>query len=196
MLSSVLCDTISTERISEAKSEGFRFEMEPDYKTGDEVEVLARSFSELSRRMDGYIEEIKAVTAEKEHISAEPGVAANAGHEHTVLKRKDGVAELVKYKHSPIVGMIEDAQYEEHSFKPEKGDLLFVYTDGVPEATDKDEKQFGTDRMLQILNAIPQNIEINDVLEKVYEGIERFTLGSEQFDDITMLAFRYLGDGK
>ena len=88
-------------------------------------------------------------------LSTGKGVAANAGHEHPAICRKDGKYELVVYRHSPAVAAMEGIPFREHSFELHPGDRLFVYTDGVPEATNADNELFGTDRMLEALNRIP-----------------------------------------
>ncbi len=126
-------------------------------------------------------------------ISTGKGTAANAGHEHPALYRSDGRYELVKYKHSMAVGVFEDAVFSEHEFKMEPGDSLFVYTDGVAEAVNIGNEQFGTDRMLDALNREP-GAEPDIILENVMDGINEFTAGTEQFDDITMLCFKYYGN--
>ena len=125
-------------------------------------------------------------------ISTGKGVAVNAGHEHPVLKRADGEYELVKYRHSPAVSTMEGIPFREHEFELYPGDSIFVYTDGVAEATNKEEELFGTDRLLEALNSEP-DAEPEKVLENVMNGINEFVKDAEQFDDITMLSFKYLG---
>ena len=301
-----------TDEISGQSGKNLKFELTKEFKTGDEIEVLATSYSEMTERLEKYIREIQSVTAEKERIGAElkvanhiqadmlpsifppypertefdlyatmhpakevggdffdffftdknhlalvmadvsgkgvpaalfmviaksliktraqmggspsqilqfvndrlcennkssmfvtiwlaiidlrtgEGVSVNAGHEHPVLKRANGEYELVIYKHSPIVGMIEDMKYPERTFKLEKGDSIFVYTDGIPEAVNKHEKQYGTDRMLKALNS-KDDIEPKAVLKRVAASIKKYTEGVEQFDDMTMLSLKYNG---
>ena len=118
------------------------------------------------------------------------GIAANAGHEHPVVCRKDGRYELVQYKHSPAVAVMENMKFKEHEFRLHPGDRLFVYTDGVPEATDADNKMFGTDRMLEALNENPLS-EPDELLPRVKTAIDAFVGDAPQFDDITMLGFHY-----
>ena len=120
------------------------------------------------------------------------GLAANAGHEHPALRRKDGTFELIKYMHSPAVGVMEDIPYKEHEFQLEPGDTIFVYTDGVPEATNKNDELYETDRMLEALNKNP-DASPKEILENVREGIKEFVGEAEQFDDITMLSVKYFG---
>ncbi|MBR2560899.1 MAG: SpoIIE family protein phosphatase [Eubacterium sp.] len=125
-------------------------------------------------------------------ISTGKGVAANAGHEHPVLRRAGGRYELVKYRHSPAVAMLPEIAFKEHDFQLNPGDSIFVYTDGVAEATNAGQELFGTDRMLEALNQDP-DVAPDKVLENVMKGIEEFTEGAEQFDDITMMCLQYNG---
>ena len=125
-------------------------------------------------------------------ISTGKGIAANAGHEHPILKHLSGSYETVEYKHSPAVATIEGLKFKEHEFVLNKGDVLFVYTDGVPEATNLDGELFGIGRLLEILNNTPDD-GCETILNAVKDGIDAFIEGEEQFDDITMLALRYDG---
>ena len=125
-------------------------------------------------------------------ISTGRGVVVNAGHEHPVLRRSDGIFELIKYRHSLAVAAMEDVRFKEREFQLYPGDTVFVYTDGVAEASNSKNELYGTDRMLSILN---QNLDADpeEVLRGVMRGINDFVDGAEQFDDITMLCFRYNG---
>ena len=125
-------------------------------------------------------------------IKTGKGVAANAGHEHPAVRRAGGMYELSTYKHSPAVATMEGIPYKEHEFELKPGDSLFVYTDGVTEATNKENDLFGTDNMLTSLNKNPDATP-KEVLSNVMDGINIFVAGAEQFDDITMLCLRYNG---
>lgn len=125
-------------------------------------------------------------------ISTGKGVEVNAGHEHPVLRRSDGDFELIKYRHSLALAALEDVRFREREFQLYPGDTVFVYTDGVAEAANKKNELYGTDRMLSILNKNP-DAEPEEVLRGVMRGINSFVDGAEQFDDITMLCFRYHG---
>lgn len=301
-----------TRRIAVLTGENPVFEMSDEYKSGDEIEVLAKSFADLSTRTREYMEENLRITAEKERIGAElnvatriqadmlpqifpafperkdfdlyasmdpakevggdfydfflidedhlamvladvsgkgvpaalfmvvtktliknrakmggspaeilsdvnrelsesntsglfvtvwmailqlstgKGMAANAGHEHPALRHKDGDFVLVEYKHSPPLGLLEEVPVFEHVFQLEKGDVLFVYTDGVTEATQKGKKMFGVQRMLEALNQ-KRGAAPKEVLEHMTEQIVGFVGEADQFDDITMLSFAYYG---
>ena len=125
-------------------------------------------------------------------ISTGKGISANAEHEHPVLRSKDDEYGLVVYKHSPVVAAMEDMRFKDHEFELKPGDSLFVYTDGVAEATNSSNELFGTDRMLEALNKDPDALP-KQVLENVMEGIDDFVKDAEQFDDITMMGLKYFG---
>jgi sigma-B regulation protein RsbU (phosphoserine phosphatase) len=125
-------------------------------------------------------------------ISTGKGLAVNAGHEHPAIRRKNGEFELVVYKHSPAVATLEGISFREHEFEMHPGDTLFVYTDGVAEATNSANELFGNERMLAALNKNPDAMP-EEILNNVMDGINSFVAGAEQFDDITMLCIRYNG---
>ena len=87
---------------------------------------------------------------------------------------------------------MEGIKFREREFELKPGDRLFVYTDGVTEATDCDDKLYGADRLL---NALNQNTDVDakQLLENVKADIDKFVNDSPQFDDITMLGFTYFG---
>ena len=116
--------------------------------------------------------------------------AANAGHEYPALKR-NGTFELLKDKHGFVVGGMEGAKYTEYEFRMEPGDIVFVYTDGVPEATNADNQMFGTDRMLTALNA-HKDKEPKEILEGVHLAVDDFVQDAEQFDDLTMMCMKFI----
>jgi serine phosphatase RsbU (regulator of sigma subunit) len=77
-----------------------------------------------------------------------------------------------------------------------KGDSIFVYTDGVAEATDSSNELFGTDRTLKALNALPPGISQKEVLSGVRTAVDAFVKEAPQFDDLTMLGLKYYGPEK
>lgn len=123
------------------------------------------------------------------------GIAANAGHEHPTLRRAGGAFELVEYRHSPAVATMAGLRFREHEFEMRPGDTLFVYTDGVPEATDATPELFGNERMLKALNGAKDR-PLKELLYAVKADIDVFVAGAPQFDDITMLAMTYYGSGR
>lgn len=117
---------------------------------------------------------------------------ANAGHEYPVICH-DGKFELLKDKHGLVLGGMEFVRYTDYEIQLDKGDKIFVYTDGVPEATDKDHNLFGTDRMVDALNRNPK-AGTEEVLKNVRAAVDGFVGIAEQFDDLTMLCLEYNGE--
>ena len=94
-------------------------------------------------------------------ISTGKLTTSNAGHEYPMI-HVDGRYELLKDKHGIAIGALRKAKYVDHELTLKKGDSIFVYTDGVAEATDSKNELFGTDRTLEALNALPQGISQKD----------------------------------
>ena len=118
--------------------------------------------------------------------------AANAGHEYPALKNPGGAFELYRDKHGFVIGGMDGVRYKEYEIQMEKGSMLFVYTDGVAEATNANNELFGTDRLLEALNA-PGNATPQDILGSVDQAVSAFVKDAPQFDDLTMLCIRYNG---
>ena len=314
MMSSRLTGPINhmIEALDGITKENFSFEMEDIYRTGDEIEVLAETFDELSERTMRYIKEITEITAEKERIGAEldvatriqkdmlpndfpafpdmdefelfasmtparavggdfydffmvdddhlalvvadvsgkgvpaalfmviaktlikngaqlgktpseifgyvndqlsdgnkeeffvtawlgifeistgKGLVVNAGHEHPVIRRAGGKWELDIYKHSPALAAMEGISFSEHELLLSPGDSIFIYTDGVPEATNTNGELFGTERMVQALNE-KEDAAPDELLSHVKTRVDEFEGDAPQFDDLTMLGVKWLG---
>ena len=301
-----------TKRINSQLKGGAAFTMDDSYRTGDEIEVLAEAYADVTKRTQNYIQEIITITAEKKRIGTElalatriqadmlPNIypafperpefdiyatmtpakevggdfydfflidddhlglvmadvsgkgvpaalfmmiskilvqnyamtgrspaevlqavnnqicsnnreemfvtvwfgvldlrngtitAANAGHEYPAMMLTDGKFELVKDKHGFVIGGMEGVRYKEYELQLTPGSRLFLYTDGVPEATDAQSEMFGTDRMLDALNIDP-NAAPEEILKNVHDAVDGFVKEAEQFDDLTMLCVEYKG---
>ena len=125
-------------------------------------------------------------------ISTGKLTASNAGHEYPVIRRPGGDFDLYKDPHGFVLGSFEDECYEEYEERLEPGSKIFVYTDGVPEAMDRERQQFGLDRMLAALNRDP-DASPYQLLKNVRDGVQEFVGDAEQFDDLTMLCLEYKG---
>ena len=121
--------------------------------------------------------------------------AANAGHEYPVLKRPGGPYEVYRDRHGFVIGGMEDVEYREYVLQLEPGSKLFVYTDGVPEATGAEGEPFGAGRMLKALNDRPDAAP-QETLKNVRAAVDGFVQDAEQFDDLTMLCMEYKGPQK
>ena len=123
-------------------------------------------------------------------ISTGKLTAANAGHEYPTVRHADGYFEFFKDKHGVVIGAMDGVKYREYEIMLEPGAKLFIYTDGVPEATNAESKMFGVDRMLEALN---KDVEADPktVLNNVKNAVGDFVRDAEQFDDLTMLCMEY-----
>ncbi|MCX4322914.1 MAG: PP2C family protein-serine/threonine phosphatase [Lachnospiraceae bacterium] len=98
----------------------------------------------------------------------------------------------MKDKHGFVMAGMEDVKYREYGLELKPGDFLFLYTDGVAEATNAEEQLYGTERMVDALNSVG-NVTPRELLLAVRADIDRFVGEAEQFDDITMLALQVKG---
>jgi len=113
----------------------------------------------------------------------------SAGHNPPVL-RHNGKATFMKFKNGFVLGGMEHMKYQEHRIQLAKGDIVYLYTDGVTEAEDKNHNLFGEERLL---SCFENKNESNStaLIEHVKESIDEFINGNSQFDDITMLCFKW-----
>ena len=118
--------------------------------------------------------------------------AANAGHEYPIIHRKNQPFELLKDKHGFVLGGIAGMTYKQYEIQMEAEDEIFLYTDGVPDATNKANMLYGTERLLNALNHTA-DASPKELLDAVRADVDRFVGEAEQFDDLTMLCLRYLG---
>ena len=125
-------------------------------------------------------------------ISSGKLVAANAGHEYPAVKIGKKNFELLRDRHGLVIGGMEGVKYKEYEVDLSPGDKIFLYTDGVPEATGSGRELFGTERMVDALNKDP-DASPREVLRNVREAVDGFVKDEEQFDDITMLCLEYRG---
>ena len=120
---------------------------------------------------------------------------SNAGHDDPVLKNSTGRFNLIRERHSPPLGAMGGIKYREETIDIKPEDIIFLYTDGVIEATDREKVQFGADNMVKALNEAgtsdPEGLD-----KYLKEKIDAFTDGAPQFDDLTMLIMKYNGSNK
>ena len=137
-------------------------------------------------------------------ISTGSMVSACAGHEYPVFYRQNRGFALEKDPHGLAMGGYEGLRYKDEHWEMNPGDLLFLYTDGVPEANNQSEELFGNDRMLSSLEtglseviesdeAQEPYLNLNHFLRVVRRHIDEFVGDTPQFDDLTMLCLEYRG---
>ncbi|MGN0461639.1 MAG: SpoIIE family protein phosphatase [Ruminococcus sp.] len=115
---------------------------------------------------------------------------ANAGHNPPLIRRKDGSFEYLKCPAGFVLAGLEGIKYGKNELRLEPGDEIFLYTDGVTEATDVQENPYGEDRLLRLLNE-NKCVDSKARCELVKSDIDRFAGDAPQFDDITMLSLKY-----
>ena len=113
----------------------------------------------------------------------------NAGHTYPIIM-SDNV-NLLKNKSGFVLGGIEDSKYEVYELNLKKGDVLYLYTDGVTDANNGNEF-YGIDRLVNLLKK-ERSKDVTKICNKVKEDLDKFTINSLQFDDIAMLCLKYNG---
>ena len=116
----------------------------------------------------------------------------NAGHNPPLIKRAEGEFEYLRERSGFVLAGLDEMKYRQSTLKIFPGDRLFLYTDGVTEATDSAQKLYGEERLRDFLNA-HQDCGTEEMLCKLQEELEKFAGDAPQFDDITMLLLDYKG---
>ena len=117
----------------------------------------------------------------------------NAGHNYPFIMQNNGKFESLKSYSNIVLGIMDDAEYEESEIILNPGDTIFLYTDGVTEANNDYNGFYGEDRLKNILNKY-KGQELNKIISEIKNDIDEFCNSQEQFDDITMFIIRYKGD--
>jgi sigma-B regulation protein RsbU (phosphoserine phosphatase) len=113
----------------------------------------------------------------------------NAGHNYPYLVN-DNKLKILANTHGTPLGAIQDLEYTSSEMNLEKGDMIYLYTDGVTEAIDYKEKQFGEPRLEELLKKFHAD-KAEDVAQAVLKDLTTFVGEAEQFDDITMLCLKW-----
>ena len=316
-----------TIRVSEMEGDDMSFQVEDVLLTGDEIEVLARAFANMSEKLRGYVSEIVSITSEKQRLDTELSVAADiqlnmlpthfpafpdrqefdlyavmdpakevggdfydfflldedhlalvmadvsgkgvpaslfmvisktiiknvtlsgrydnpaeilqdvndrlcegneddmfvtvwlgiltistgrlvsacAGHEYPVFYRKNSGFVLEHDPHGLAMGVLEGSRYRNVTWQMSPGDLLFLYTDGVPEANNSKQELFGEERMMKALGksmvaarqgSASGEPDLQLLLRSLRAQIDDFAGETPQFDDLTMMCLEYKGEGQ
>lgn len=135
------------------------------------------------------------VTAWMGFINIKTGVVtyANAGHNPPIVKHADGSFEYLMTRGDFVLAGIDGIKYRKQELKLEPSDILYLYTDGVTEATDAADELYGEDRLLAVLN---KNVthSSDEICEAVKKDVDEFVKDTPQSDDITMLCFKLLSN--
>lgn len=153
---------------------------------GSPSEILARANNTLCEGNDAEM----FVTVWIGIVDLETGLmkCANAGHEYPLIKRVNGEFEIIKDKHSLALAAMEGIKPKEYDIELHPGDKIFVYTDGIPEAINEEVVQYGSKRLIDVINKVKDK-SFTEILPFMSDSVAVFRGSAEQFDDITMLGF-------
>lgn len=152
------------------------------------AEVLTQANNELCESNDAGM----FVTVWMGYLNTKTGEVtyANAGHNPPFIRHADGSVDVVKSRPGLVLAGMEGIRYRTNAVQLKPGDLLYLYTDGVTEATDAENNLFGEARLQAVLQQ-KMSGDIQTVCTQVKEDVDRFVGEAPQFDDITMLALTY-----
>ncbi|HEY3215242.1 MAG TPA: GAF domain-containing SpoIIE family protein phosphatase [Candidatus Eisenbacteria bacterium] len=114
---------------------------------------------------------------------------SNAGHNYPVIARRSG-EQILLDRTGLLLGIQEATEYEETSLSLQTGDCLVLYTDGITEATDGQQEQFGEERLHGILRTLPHDLSARGVAERILDTLHSFLEDQEPRDDMTLLVMR------
>ncbi|MBR5945842.1 PP2C family protein-serine/threonine phosphatase [bacterium] len=117
----------------------------------------------------------------------------NGGHNPPVIMKANGRAEFLRSNNGALVGMCSDMEYHDDYMVLRPGDTIFLYTDGVTEAFNTNEKMYGDERLISFLQG-KNGFACEKLIGSVWDDVKAFAAGAPQSDDITMLSVRYLGN--
>jgi len=134
------------------------------------------------------------VTAWQAKVDLENGLVSfvNAGHNPPLIKHKDGKFEFIKQNKNFVLAGFPSLTYKIDNIKLLPGDIIFLYTDGITEATNSNNELYGESRLLDTLNRREYE-SCKDVIDSIKENVDEFVGEAIQFDDMTMLCFKYNG---
>jgi sigma-B regulation protein RsbU (phosphoserine phosphatase) len=120
-------------------------------------------------------------------------VYVNAGHNPPLVRQNGRFRYLVQKKKYTVFGVDEDATYQVNRLVLRPNDMIYLYTDGVTEAMDKNNNLYTEQRLQDALNRIDSNASVQEILAEVRKDVYAHAEGAEQSDDITMLGVRFFG---
>ncbi|MDO4940364.1 MAG: PP2C family protein-serine/threonine phosphatase [Erysipelotrichaceae bacterium] len=118
----------------------------------------------------------------------------NAGHERPLYVKKGGEADALESHTNIVLGISPNQVFKQNEIKLDKGDMIMLYTDGVEDEHNLEGVKFGFERLKHTFNEANKNNNYKDILNAINERIAIYMDGTDQYDDITMLLFRYGGD--
>lgn len=160
-------------------------------ETGCEVnEVFTSANAKLCENNDAAM----FVTAWMGVLDIKTGLVefANAGHNPPLIRHKDGSFEYLKSRAGFVLAGMEGLKYRKNELQLGEGDEVFLYTDGVTEATNSENELYGEERLLNFMNTL-HDLPAEAVCNAVKADVDAFVGEAPQFDDITMVYLKYNG---
>ena len=117
---------------------------------------------------------------------------SNGGHNPPYIFHKNGDIEPLEMTNGMALGVVEDFSYQSKKIVLQKGETIFLYTDGVTEAMNEKEELFSEERLKKDINALKDK-PIQEVAAGITEKVKAFSQGVPQTDDITMMILRFYG---
>lgn len=155
---------------------------------------LGEVFSDVNNLLCDSNSEGLFITAFEGVLDLETGefFYVNAGHEVPYINRAGEGYQPYKVRPGFVLAGMEDMRYKEGSLTLQPGDRIFLYTDGVPEATNRENELYGNERLYRILNQNKDRTP-KELLPEIKADVDLFVGEAPQFDDITMLCLEYKG---
>ncbi len=153
---------------------------------------IAEVFTKVNKRLCENNAADMFVTAWMGAIDLKTGMLSfvNAGHNPPLIKRADGSFEYLRSKANFILAGMDMTRYTRQEIQLSAGDEIFLYTDGVTEATNPAEELFGEDRLQACLNGA-ETTDMTELCKTVKRAVDDFADSAPQFDDITMVAVKF-----
>ena len=120
---------------------------------------------------------------------------SNAGHNYPVVFREQGAREFL-VRGGVVVGILEDAEFEEETVTLQPGDRLVFYTDGVSEAESPNGEMYGEDRLYELISSMPKDLSARQVADRIVASVQQFLQGTDAGDDITLMVLRVREPGE
>lgn len=139
-----------------------------------------------STEPENYVTALYGVLDTKNHIFT----FSNAGHNPPILRHANGEMEELT-QGGVALGVFENSKYEERPLGLTEGDIMVFYTDGVTEAENRQEEEFGIERLKQVIENSCQ-LSARTIRDGIYGAVRDFTDGLPQSDDITLIVVKAL----
>jgi sigma-B regulation protein RsbU (phosphoserine phosphatase) len=167
----------------------FRASMIAEIRNNYSIRTICTKVNNLlceSLKPGNFVTAVYGVLDSKNHILT----FANCGHDLPILLRNNSEIEYLK-EGGQVLGITRDAVYEERPLFLNPGEIVIFYTDGVTEVFDSQERQFGVERLIRVVEE-NRNKTCHDIQGAVYDAVKRFASPQHVFDDFTMIVLKRL----